>query len=161
MVHYLYRKRYLKKSLDFTTLCPLLLGKLIKKGLKVKAFNVLKFAIGYAKYRVRVSGLILLETVFNNVRPRVDLLRRIVSGRTYYLPFAIKMKRDIKLAVSWVVLCARRLSGVSSNFGIRLGQMFVDTFFNKGLAIAKKNEHYSLVLKNRPFLSKRKFRIFL
>lgn len=161
MGYYKQRTHYLCRSLKFMHLFPLFVARLIKCGLKTKAYFLAKCSIGFVKYYLKKSGLLIFETVFVNLLPRVDICARVIAGRTIYIPCPIRMSRDIKLAVTWLLSSILKTKQLSYSFAISLGYIFYQTFSFNGAAISRRNEHYALIKRNTYLLARSTIRVLI
>ena len=95
------------------------------------------------------EALKLLEKVFDNVRPLLQLKSRRVGGATYQVPIEVNSERGIAIAMRWVRNFARvRKGGPMSE---RLGQELFDAYQKQGSAIKKREETHKMAEANKAF----------
>jgi small subunit ribosomal protein S7 len=84
-----------------------------------------------------------------NVKPRVETKSRRVGGATYQVPVQVKPKRQISLAMKWILNAARGKKGRPIHQ--RLADELVAAFRNEGEAIKKRDDTHKMAESNRAF----------
>lgn len=160
------RIRYLAKSIKFMYIFPLFVARLMKRGLKLKAYFLAKCALGFAKFHsqnthLNVSSVLIFESAVKNLLPTVDICKRVVSGSVLFLPCPLKPNKNIKLALTWLISSAVKSHSVRYCYALALGNSIYDTYMFLGFALESRSLHYRLVRKNRFYLQKSTIRILI
>lgn len=131
-------------------------GSMTKNGKKTKAIRLFTFFLYDIKLKFNVYPLDLLELVIENIRPKVFLISKKISGSTVRIPTPIPLHRSYSIAIKWF------LSSVSKRKGGTFNQLMfaelLDIYSNPMNATLKKRDEYHKLAKlNRPFLRYNKF----
>ena len=84
-----------------------------------------------------------------NVSPRLEVKSRRVGGATYQVPLEVKPKRQIALAVRWLI----QLSGNRRGIPMRraLAMELMDAYRGQGNAIKKRDDTHKMAQANKAF----------
>jgi len=118
-------------------------------GKKSIAREIVYDAIEDAAQRVEADPELLLDTVFKNVSPTMEVRSRRVGGATYQVPVPVRTERKQMLSMRWLINAARAKSGTDMSH--RLAQELVDAYNNDGEAIKMKNNVHKMAEANRAF----------
>jgi len=131
-----------------------LIQKLINRtmigGKKSKAEKIVYKALEIASERLGgVDPRELIEKVIDNVKPIVETRSRRVGGATYQVPVEVPERRQISLAIRWLVLAARARG--PRNMVDKLADELVDAYNGRGGAVAKRDEVHRIAESNKAF----------
>lgn len=85
---------------------------LMRRGKKATALKVFYGALGHIKEKVaEKEPLEVLLQAVENVKPRLETKSRRVGGATYQVPIQVKPKRQVALAMKWILNIARKKKG--------------------------------------------------
>lgn len=118
-------------------------------GKKSIAREIVYDAIDAAAQKAETDPETLLDTVFKNVSPTMEVRSRRVGGATYQVPVPVRTERKQMLSMRWLINAARAKSGV--DMATRLAQELVDAYNNDGEAIKMKNNVHKMAEANRAF----------
>lgn len=118
-------------------------------GKKSIAREIVYDAIDVAAQKAETDPETLLDTVFKNVSPAMEVRSRRVGGATYQVPVPVRTERKQMLSMRWLINAARAKSGV--DMATRLAQELVDAYNNDGEAIKMKNNVHKMAEANRAF----------
>ncbi len=95
----------------------------------------------------------LLFEAIENVKPTVEVKNVKVSGRTYNVPCIIHEKRQMLLAIKWIIEFARkRKQNSNSTFPECLALELLDAFKKTGKVKQKKENIHKLAESNRAYI---------
>ena len=119
-------------------------------GGKATAMKVFYRALDVIKEKVGdKEPLDVFLQAIENVKPRVETKSRRVGGATYQVPVQVKPKRQISLAMKWVLGAARSKKGRPIH--TRLADEFIAAFRQEGEAIKKRDDTHKMAESNRAF----------
>ncbi len=93
--------------------------------------------------------LAAFEKAIDNVKPEVEVKPRRVGGATYQVPMEVSPHRQLILAIRWLVSAAR--SRGEKGMVRRLSAELTDAFYNRGIAIKKKEDTHRMAEANKAF----------
>jgi len=118
-------------------------------GKKSIARDIVYGAIDGAAQKLETDPETLLDAVFKNVSPSMEVRSRRVGGATYQVPVPVRTERKQMLSMRWLINAARAKSG--TDMASRLAQELVDAYNNDGEAIRMKNNVHKMAEANRAF----------
>ena len=89
------------------------------------------------------------EKAIENVKPEVEVKPRRVGGATYQVPVEVSPHRQLILAIRWLISAAR--SRGEKGMVKRLSAELTDAFYNRGIAIKKKEDTHRMAEANKAF----------
>ena len=84
-----------------------------------------------------------------NVSPRLEVKSRRVGGATYQVPLEVKPKRQIALAVRWLIQLSSKRRGVPMRRALAMELM--DAYRGQGNAIKKRDDTHKMAQANKAF----------
>lgn len=137
-------------------LVKIFIGSITKQGKRSKAMALFTLFLYDIRIKFDVDPLEFLQNVLDNVRPKVFLISKKVSGSTVRIPTPIPLKRSYSIAIKWFLASTRKRSG--SAFNQLMFTEFMDIYINPSNAtLRKRDEYHKLAKLNRPFLRYNKF----
>ena len=121
----------------------------MKHGKKAVAERIVYGALDTLATRGKSDPVDTFNLAIDNVRPMVEVKSRRVGGATYQVPVEVRSKRQLALAMRWVVEAARTRSGKS--MGVRLADELLDASEKRGSAIKKREDVHRMAEANRAF----------
>lgn len=123
---------------------------LMRGGKKSVAEHIFYGALDLISKRVAdASPLDVFETAVANVKPMVEVKSRRVGGATYQVPIAVTDKRQLSLAIRWI------LQAVSARRGRptyqRLAVELVDAYKREGTAMTQRENTHKMAEANKAF----------
>ena len=121
----------------------------MKHGKKSTAERIVYGALDTIASRGKSDPLGVFNQAIDHVRPMVEVKSRRVGGATYQVPVEVRSKRQLALAMRWVVEAARTRSGKS--MGVRLADELLDAAEKRGSAIKKREDVHRMAEANKAF----------
>ncbi len=123
---------------------------LMKKGKKSVAERIFYDALNLLEKRVPdANPLEVFETAISNVKPLVEVKSRRVGGATYQVPIEVSRKRQLTLAMRWVLQGARARKG--RPMYERLATELMDAFRKEGAAMTVRENTHRMAEANKAF----------
>ncbi|MCX7703787.1 MAG: 30S ribosomal protein S7 [Planctomycetota bacterium] len=123
---------------------------IMERGKKSVAQEILYQAFEQIKKKmVDVEPLKVFEQALNNVKPVVEVRSRRVGGATYQVPVEVPQKRQVALAMKWIVDAARAKKG--KPMCIRLADELVAAYNKEGAACKKREDTHKMAEANKAF----------
>jgi small subunit ribosomal protein S7 len=95
------------------------------------------------------SPLHVLEKAVDNVKPVIEVRSRRIGGMTYQVPSEVSSKRQVSLAIRWILDAARGKSGRS--FHVNLAEEIFDAYQKQGAAYTRRENTHRMAEANRDF----------
>ncbi len=129
-----------------------LINKVMKDGKKSKAEKIVYTAMKNLSEKVGEDPLTALHKAIENIKPILEVRPRRVGGSTYQVPMEVPPRRQISLALKWLVEAARNRSGKGNYTMIeKLTNELYDAYNNRGAAVKKKEEVHRMAEANKAF----------
>ncbi|MEI8340200.1 MAG: 30S ribosomal protein S7 [Verrucomicrobiota bacterium] len=96
-----------------------------------------------------VDPLETLHKALENVKPRLETKSRRVGGATYQVPMEVPARRQVALAMRWIVGFAQKRKNVSMKDA--LATELKDAAGGQGNAIKKRDDTHKMAQANRAF----------
>ena len=126
-----------------------LINKVMRHGKKSKAEKIVYGAFDIIKEKMGKNPLEVFHTAVENVKPVMEVRPRRVGGATYQVPMEVNERRQIHLALKWLVEAARERS--ERRMVVRLANEIMDAYNKRGGAFKKKEEVHRMAEANRAF----------
>jgi small subunit ribosomal protein S7 len=126
-----------------------IINKLMWQGKKSVAQRLLYDALDIVAKKIDKEPLEIIETVIDNVKPRVEVRSKRVGGATYQVPHEVSRKRQQTLAIRWLVDMARAKRG--KPMARRLADEIFDAYNNQGEAVRKKENTHKMAEANSAY----------
>lgn len=124
-------------------------NKLMYGGQKSIAQGILYQALAKAEKKGNDKAIEIFEKAINNVRPLVEVKSRRVGGATYQVPVEVSQKRQLSLAIKWLIDSSRKRN--ERGMADRLCNELLDASNEKGSAFKKKEDTYRMAEANKAF----------
>ncbi|MEE9584075.1 MAG: 30S ribosomal protein S7 [Candidatus Brocadiales bacterium] len=123
---------------------------LMRKGKKSTSERVFYAAMDYIDKKVQDKEPIeILEGAINNVKPLVEVRSRRIGGATYQVPIEVPRKRQLSLAIRWILQAAKAKKG--RPMYIKLGDELLDGHRRQGAAYTKRENTHKMAEANKAF----------
>ena len=96
------------------------------------------------------DALSALDNVLENLKPKVEIRSRRVGGANYQVPVPVSDKRQLDLALRWLVSSARDTRG-SKTFADSLYAESLSAINKQGNAYKKKDDTHKMAEANKAF----------
>ena len=117
-----------------------------KKSLTMKIFYS---ALEKIKEYTGEEGIKVFEKAIENVKPLLEVRPRRVGGATYQVPVEVPQRRQMSLAIKWIIKAARERS--EKTMVERLAKELIDASKNEGRAVKIKETTHKMAEANRAF----------
>jgi small subunit ribosomal protein S7 len=143
-------KRTVEPDLRYNNMhVSMFVNRLMRAGKKSTAERVLYDSFDLIEERLSRPPIEVFEEALDNVKPQVEVKPRRVGGATYQVPIPVDARRQIALAMRWILQAARNRSGRS--MAEKLAAEFMDAANNQGTAIKRRDDTHRMAEANRAF----------
>ena len=123
---------------------------LMKDGKKTTAQKVFYGALDMIGQRIKdKEPLEVFTQAIENVKPRVEVRSKRVGGATYQVPMEVSRKRQLSLAVRWILGSSRGKRGRPMHR--RLADEFMAAYRGDGDAMKKREDTHRMAEANKAF----------
>ena len=130
-----------------------ILAKLINcimwSGKKSTAQKIVYGAMDIMKDKMNQDPLAVVLKAIENLKPEIETRSRRVGGATYQVPVEVSSRRQLSLALRWLIRYSRERSGKSMQE--KLAAELMEAFNSKGGAAKKKEDTHKMAEANRAF----------
>jgi len=91
----------------------------------------------------------LFKTGINNVKPLIEVRSRRVGGATYQVPMEVEKRRQVTLALRWIIEAARGKKG--KPMSTKLADELADAYQKQGKAITQRENTHKMAEANKAF----------
>ncbi|GIX03544.1 MAG: 30S ribosomal protein S7 [Planctomycetaceae bacterium] len=95
------------------------------------------------------SELEIFETAVNNCRPTIEVRSRRVGGANYQVPVPVKDKRQVTLAIRWIIQACRAKKGRPMHR--KLAEELMAAYNRQGAAITTRENVHRMAEANKAF----------
>jgi small subunit ribosomal protein S7 len=130
-----------------------LINKVMESGKKGVAEWIVYTALEEAAKEAKMSPVELLHKVVDTLKPEYEVRPRRVGGATYQVPIEVPSRRQVSLALKWLVEAARDRAKHRGSYTMieRLKAEMLDVLEGKGGALKKKEETHRMAEANKVF----------
>ncbi len=130
-----------------------LINKVMKDGKKSVAEWIVYTALEEAAKELKTTPVELLHKVVDVLKPEYEVRPRRVGGATYQVPVEVNPRRQVSLALKWLVEAARTRARHRGSYTMveRLKAEIMDALNGKGGAIKKKEDTHKMAEANKVF----------
>jgi len=126
-----------------------LINKVMKDGKKSKAEKIVYGAFEIIREKLGEDPLAVFHKAVENVKPIMEVRPRRVGGATYQVPMEVNERRQIHLALKWIVDAARARS--ERGMVNKLANELIDAYNERGGAYKKKEDTHRMAEANKAF----------
>lgn len=124
-------------------------NRLMYDGKKSTAQRVLYDSFDLIEERAKKPAIEVFEQAIQNVTPQIEVKPRRVGGSTYQVPTPVDARRQLSLAMRWLLAAARNRGGRSMSE--KLANEFMDAASNQGAAVKRRDDTHRMAEANRAF----------
>jgi len=117
-----------------------------KKSLAQKIFYRAMEIVGE---RTNENPLHVFQKAIENVKPSMEVRSRRIGGANYQVPVEVRPKRQISLAIKWIIQAARKRPG--RRMYEKLAAEIIDAYKGTGNAVKTKENVHKMAEANRVF----------
>lgn len=126
------------------------IGCLMNGGKKSVAEKIFYKAMNIMDERVEdADALEAFEEALDNVKPVIETRSRRIGGMTYQVPAEVPPKRQISLAIRWILEAANAQDGRPMH--VRLAEELTDAYRKQGTAYTRRENTHRMAEANRDF----------
>ncbi|HDS84358.1 MAG TPA: 30S ribosomal protein S7 [Phycisphaerales bacterium] len=119
-------------------------------GKKSVASNVFYDAMKEIEKKISdVSPIEVFETAVNNVKPMLEVRSKRVGGSNYQVPMQVGPKRQLSLAIRWILAASRGKKG--KPMSLRLASELMDAYRKEGAAMTTRENVHRMAEANKAF----------
>jgi len=123
---------------------------MMRKGKKSTAERIVYTAIEEIKVKKPEGDILeIVTTSINNMKPRVEVKSRRVGGATYPVPTDINARRQLALALRWLVQYASARRGLG--MGKAVAAELLEAYEGQGNVIKKRDDTHKMAQANKAF----------
>ena len=123
---------------------------LMWQGKKTSAQDILYGAMEVIGEKVKeVEPIEVFNRAINNVKPLIEVRSKRVGGATYQVPKEVEKKRQLALAIRWIIESAREKKGRPMH--LRLAEELSAAFKKEGAAIMKRENVHKMAEANSAY----------
>ncbi|VAW41180.1 SSU ribosomal protein S7p (S5e) [hydrothermal vent metagenome] len=124
-------------------------NRLMYGGKKSTAQRVLYDSFDLVEQRAKRPPVEVFEQAITNVTPQIEVKARRVGGSTYQVPTPVDSRRQLSLAMRWLLAAARGRGGRSMSE--KLANEFMDAATKQGAAVKRRDDTHRMADANRAF----------
>ena len=123
---------------------------LMQDGKKTTAQKIFYDAMHMVSTRIKdKEPLEVFLAAMNNIKPRVEVRSKRVGGATYQVPMEVSRKRQLSLAIRWLLSAVRKKKGRPAHR--KLADELVGAYRGEGEAIKKREDTHRMAEANKAF----------
>lgn len=143
-------KRAVEPDLKYDNVhVSMFVNRLMHDGKKSTAQRVLYDSFDLVEQRAKRPAIEVFEQAIQNVTPQIEVKPRRVGGSTYQVPTPVDARRQLSLAMRWLLMAARSRGGRS--MAEKLANEFMDAATNQGAAVKRRDDTHRMAEANRAF----------
>ena len=126
------------------------IGCLMQRGKRSLAERTFYRAMDVLEARVEdKSALEVFERAMDNVKPVIEVKSRRIGGMTYQVPTEVSSKRQMSLAIRWLLEAVRSKKGRPTH--LALSEELLDAYRRQGGAYQRREDTHKMAEANRDF----------
>jgi small subunit ribosomal protein S7 len=118
-------------------------------GKKSVAEKIIYGALDAVVAKEKGDAVELCEAALAKVKPMVEVKSRRVGGATYQVPIEVRSKRQMALAMRWIIEAARKRG--EDGMPQRLAGELSDALHDRGSAMKKREDTHKMAEANKAF----------
>ena len=143
-------KREVQPDLRYNSInVSMFVNRLMRDGKKSTALRLLYDSFDLVEKRAKRNPLEVFDDAIKNVMPQVEVKARRVGGSTYQVPMQVDARRQLTLAMRWLLAASRSRGGRSMSE--KLAAEFMDAARGQGAAVKKRDDTHRMADANRAF----------
>ncbi len=125
------------------------INNLMWDGKRSLAQRVFYGAMERIREKTGEDPITVFEKAINNVKPEIEVRPRRVGGATYQVPVEVRPRRQMSLAIKWIIRAARARS--ERTMVERLANEILDASRGTGAAVKTRENTHRMAEANRVF----------
>lgn len=98
---------------------------------------------------LKINALEIFLECIENVKPFVEVRSRRVGGATYQVPVEVRPKRQVTLAIKWIIEASRKRG--EKTVSQKLYKELLDCYHKRGEAMKKRENAHKMAEANKAF----------
>ncbi len=125
------------------------INNLMWDGKKSLAQKIFYGAMDRIRQKTGEDPMKILEQALNNVKPEIEVRPRRVGGATYQVPVEVRPRRQLSLAIKWIIRAARNRG--ERRMIDRLANEIMDAAQGRGEAVKIRENTHRMAEANKVF----------
>ena len=125
------------------------INNLMWDGKKSLAQKIFYRALEYIEEKTGQNGYEVFEKAIENVKPKLEVRPRRVGGATYQVPVEVRPKRQLSLAIKWIIKAARNRG--ERRMYERLANELIEASKGTGAAMKIRENTHKMAEANKVF----------
>lgn len=125
------------------------INKMMLHGKKSKAETILMKAFDIIERKLNKNPKEVFEKALENVKPQIEVRSKRVGGSTYQVPTEVPAKKQISLAMRWIINFARKRK--EKTMADKLSTELIEAYNRKGDSFKKKEDTHKMAEANKAF----------
>ncbi|KAA3639110.1 MAG: 30S ribosomal protein S7 [Proteobacteria bacterium] len=121
----------------------------MKSGKKAVAESIVYGAMEQVAEKEKGDIVEITERALEKVKPMVEVKSRRVGGATYQVPVEVRPRRQMALAMRWMIDAARKRG--EANMPSKLAGEMLDALHDRGAAMKRREEVHKMAEANKAF----------
>lgn len=123
---------------------------IMEKGKKSLAQDIVYQALDTITQKMQgVKPLEIFTTAVNNVKPILEVRSKRIGGATYQVPIQVTSKRQISLAIRWIIQAAQKKKG--KPMYLKLAEELAAAYKKEGEAMTTRENVHRMAEANKAF----------
>jgi small subunit ribosomal protein S7 len=132
-----------------STLISRFINKMMLDGKKSKAESIIRNAFSIIEEKTKKDPKEVFEKAIENVKPQIEVRSKRVGGSTYQVPMDVPPKKQVSLAMKWIITFSRGRH--EKSMAQKLSAELIDAFNKTGSSVKKKEDTHRMADANRAF----------
>ena len=124
-------------------------NQIMRNGKKSIAQRIFYNALIEIKQSFKEDPMPVFKKAVENIKPAFEVRSRRIGGATYQVPVDIRPRRQLTLAMRWLVAFARKRN--EKTMSKRLAAELADAYNNRGNAFKKRDDVHKMAEANKVF----------
>jgi small subunit ribosomal protein S7 len=125
------------------------INKMMLDGKKSKSESIITDAFAIIEKKLKKDPREVFEKAIENVKPQIEVRSKRVGGSTYQVPMEVPEKKQISLAMKWIITFSRKRNGKS--MAEKLSAELMDAYNKDGSSVKKKEDTHRMAEANKAF----------
>ncbi len=125
------------------------INNLMWDGKRALAQRIFYRALEYIEEKTGQNGYEVFEKAIENVKPKLEVRPRRVGGATYQVPVEVRPKRQLSLAIKWIIKAARNRG--ERRMYERLANELIEASKGTGAAMKIRENTHKMAEANKVF----------
>lgn len=118
-------------------------------GKKSIAYGIFTRAMDHIEQKLSRNPLEVFKQAVENIKPLIEVRSKRVGGATYQVPIEVTPKRQLSLAIRWILDAAKSKKGRPMH--LRLAGELIDAFNKEGAAYTTRENIHRMAEANKAF----------